>query len=281
MAESSSSPGTEEEKPECNGSRSSQQSSSSFASSATFSSTLSRHHYPHGEGPIRSVTQLSGPETRRQYPILQRVETTLSTIRSRKPVGPFRHPLAQVPTTKDVIVDFDGPDDPYRPLNWTFKKKVVTTLLYGLTTMGSTWASSVISPGINQISEDFNAKTIVATCSISLLLFGFGLGPLVWAPLSEVYGRKLAVLIPYFLAAIFSFATAVSKDIQTVIITRFFAGFFGSAPITNTGGVLGDIWTAEQRGVALVAYAMAVVVLTRILIFGFKANISSRLAVQP
>jgi MFS family permease len=85
------------------------------------------------------------------------------------------------------------------------------------------------------------------------------LGPLLFAPLSEVYGRKLAVLTPYFLAAIFSFATAVSKDLQTVLITRFFAGFFGSAPVTNTGGVLGDLWAPEQRGVAIVGYAMAVV----------------------
>ena len=43
------------------------------------------------------------------------------------------------------------------------------------------------------------------------------------------------------------------------MITRFFAGFFGSAPVTNTGGVLGDIWTAEQRGAAIVGYAMVVV----------------------
>lgn len=75
----------------------------------------------------------------------------------------------------------------------------------------------------------------------------------------QIYGRKKAVLIPYFLAAIFSFATAVSKDIQTICITRFFSGFFGSAPVTNTGGVLGDIWAPEQRGVAIVGYAMAVV----------------------
>lgn len=86
-----------------------------------------------------------------------------------------------------------------------------------------------------------------------------GLGPLVWAPLSEVYGRKPAVLAPYFIAAIFSFGTATAKDLQTIMITRFFAGFFGSAPVTNTGGVLGDIWTAEERGAAIVGYAMAVV----------------------
>jgi len=82
--------------------------------------------------------------------------------------------------------------------------------------------------------------------------------PLVWAPLSETYGRKVAVLIPYFIAAIFSFASGAAKDFQTLMITRFFTGFFGSAPITNTGGVLGDIWTAEQRGMAMVIYAIAV-----------------------
>ena len=54
-------------------------------------------------------------------------------------------------------------------------------------------------------------------------------------------------------------ATGAAKDIQTVLIKRFFAGFFGSAPITNTGGVLGDIWSPEQRGVAVVGYAISVV----------------------
>lgn len=94
---------------------------------------------------------------------------------------------------------------------------------------------------------------------LTLLLLGFGFGPLIWAPLSELYGRKPAVLVPYFIAAIFSFGTATAKDIQTVLITRFFAGFFSSAPITNTGGVLGDIWSPDQRGAAIVGYAMAVV----------------------
>lgn len=65
--------------------------------------------------------------------------------------------------------------------------------------------------------------------------------------------------MPYFIAGCFSFATATSKDIQTILLTRFFAGFFGSAPVTNTGGVLGDIWSPEHRGTAIVGYAFAVV----------------------
>lgn len=68
----------------------------------------------------------------------QRAQTVLSTIRSREPgqTARFTHPLSNTKTTEDVIVDFEGADDPYRPINWGFNKKAVTTVLYGLTTMG-------------------------------------------------------------------------------------------------------------------------------------------------
>jgi DHA1 family multidrug resistance protein-like MFS transporter len=217
-------------------------------------STLSRFNNDEKrEPPSHTSTGISLRRT------ISRRETVLSRIRSRPPIGNFSHPLSHRRTTVEELVDFDGPDDPYRPLNWTLKKKVYTTVLYGFTTMGSTWASSVFSPGLGQIAEQFNVSTEVATLGLTLLLLGFGVGPLLWAPLSEVYGRKTAVLTPYFIAACFSFGTATAKDIQTIMITRFFAGFFGSAPVTNTGGVLGDLYSPGQRGIAMAGYALAVV----------------------
>lgn len=164
----------------------------------------------------------------------------VQSIRSRSALSrTFTHPLGQIQTHADVLVDFDGDDDPYKPMNWPFRKKCITTALYGFTTMGATFASSAYSPTVDAIAQEYGVGTEVSLLGLSLLLAGFGTGPLLWAPLSEVYGRKPAVLGPYFLAAIFSFATAIGKDIQTILITRFFTGFFGSAPVTNTGGVLG------------------------------------------
>jgi len=191
---------------------------------------------------------------------ITRRETVLSRIRTRPPIGIFTHPLENQQTTVEDLVDFDGSDDPYRPVNWSMKKKVITTALYGFTTMSATWASSVYSPGTSQVSEEFGVGTQVSTLGTSLFLFGFGIGPLLWAPLSEVYGRKNAVLPPMFVAAMFAFGTGAAKDIQTVLITRFFAGFFASAPVTNTGGVLSDLFTFTQRGIAIASYAMAVVI---------------------
>lgn len=67
----------------------------------------------------------------------QRHSRVLSTLRSRDPAQdrPFHHPLEYQKTGESVIVDFDGPDDPYRPMNWPFKKKCITTMLFSLNTL--------------------------------------------------------------------------------------------------------------------------------------------------
>ncbi len=185
---------------------------------------------------------------------------TISRIRSRPSAGyQFAHPLSHVPTSRETLVDFDGPKDPYRPMNWPMHKKVITTLLYGLVTMTATWASSCYSAGTTQISSEFHVGAQVATLGTSLYLVGFGVGPLLWAPLSEVYGRRIAVFAPMFVAICFSFGSATAKDFQTLMLTRFWGAFFASAPVTNTGGVLGDLFGPAERGVAMAGYAMAVV----------------------
>ena len=72
------------------------------------SSTFSESRHVEGAGRI----SLSRTTSQR----LERVNTTssnvLSTIRSRAPQKSFSHPLTHTKTSPDVIVEFDGPDDP-------------------------------------------------------------------------------------------------------------------------------------------------------------------------
>ncbi|KAF1954278.1 MFS general substrate transporter [Byssothecium circinans] len=147
----------------------------------------------------------------------------------------------------ETLIDFEGPDDPHQPLNWQFGKKVVITLLYSLCTMGSTWASAIYNSGLSQVQAQFHVSEVVALLGMSLYLLGNALGPLLWAPMSEVYGRKMSVLLPIF-------------GLATIFICRFFAGVFGGSPLSNVGGVLTDIWPPTQRGAALLMWGMAVIV---------------------
>lgn len=92
----------------------------------------------------------------------------------------------------------------------------------------------------------------------TLYLCGYGVGPSFWAPVSELRGRKLPLVLGNFGFSIFAVAVAVSKDIQTLMICRFFMGVFGSSPLVVVAAMFTDMFKAETRGVALTLFAGSV-----------------------
>lgn len=88
-------------------------------------------------------------------------------------------------------------------------------------------------------------------------MLGFAVGPLLWAPLSELYGRQLVHAISFGGLSVFNAGAAAAQNIQTLIILRFFAGVFGAAPFTNAGAIVADIFMADQRGLAITVFAVA------------------------
>ncbi len=85
---------------------------------------------------------------------------------------------------------------------------------------------------------------------------GFACGPLCWAPISELWGRRWSMLPAMLCLGLFSIGTATGKNAQTIFITRFFGGLFGSAPVSNVSAALGDIWNPKARGTAVTFYAV-------------------------
>jgi DHA1 family multidrug resistance protein-like MFS transporter len=79
-----------------------------------------------------------------------------------------------------------------------------------------------------------------------------------WAPLSELYGRKPPLIIAAFGFAIFTIAVAVAKDLQTVLICRFFSGLFGSSPLAIVAAVFADMFDNKLRGLAVAVFSATV-----------------------
>lgn len=84
-----------------------------------------------------------------------------------------------------------------------------------------------------------------------LCLQGFAFGPILWGPLSELYGRKAPLFFGFTVFAIFQIPVAVAQNIYTIMLCRFFGGMFGSAPLAIVGGALADFWGPVERGFAL------------------------------
>lgn len=159
----------------------------------------------------------------------------------------------------DMKVTFSY-DTNLNPLNWSVRKKLAHTALFGITTWASQLNSTMMSaPEIPTIFERiFGVSREVCLLPNTFYLLGIALGPMVFAPLSEVYGRKSGVLIPFLVSGVLTFAVACSSSMAAIIIFRFLAGFFAGAPVVSSGGVLSDIWSPGQRGMALGFYAFFV-----------------------
>lgn len=55
----------------------------------------------------------------------------------------------------------------------------------------------------------------------------------------------------------FNLGCGFAKTKAQIIVFRFFAGLGGSAPLAIGGGVLADLFTAEERGRAMAIYSLA------------------------
>lgn len=165
---------------------------------------------------------------------------------------------ASKPEKDAFLVEFDD-GDPLNPRNWNKWYKGFVTFQLGMLALCGSLGSSIISPASNAIQQQFNVSQEVTVLNVSLYVLGFALGPSLWAPISEVYGRKVSILPAVFVLGLFAIGSGASKSLASLLITRLFGGIFGSAPISNVSAALGDMYAPGPRGIAVTFYAVAVV----------------------
>ncbi|KAK4870211.1 hypothetical protein LT330_005265 [Penicillium expansum] len=154
------------------------------------------------------------------------------------------------------IVEFQK-DDPGNPMNWGSFRKWSITFIATMSVFAITLTSSAYSASSSEIFEDFDISTEVFTLGLSLFILGFAIGPALWGPLSELYGRQKLWVITHVGMVTFLGGSAGSTNVATLLILRFFAGTFGASPLVNSGGTIADLFMPAQRGLALTVYCVA------------------------
>jgi multidrug resistance protein len=115
----------------------------------------------------------------------------------------------------------------------------------------------MFAPGVEDVLSEFHStSTTLASFVVSVYVLGYCIGPLIVAPLSEIYGRLPVYNVSNVLFLIFTVACAVSSSLPMLIVFRFFAGAVGSTPISIGGGTFGDLFRVEERGAAMSVWAM-------------------------
>ncbi|EMC97821.1 hypothetical protein BAUCODRAFT_66148 [Baudoinia panamericana UAMH 10762] len=147
--------------------------------------------------------------------------------------------------SRDIVSfsDHDGEN----PRQWSKFKKLTNVFIIALMSIISPLASSMFTPGIDQIAEGLNttSETVIG-CTTGFVVM-LGLGPLIIAPLSETLGRRIVYLVCFSVFALLQIPSALAPNIETLIAMRTLSGFFGSVGIANGGGTISDMFLPEQR----------------------------------
>lgn len=122
--------------------------------------------------------------------------------------------------------------------------------------INSTMGSALPSMAIPKITSEYGVTSQEQmVLPISVYLIGYVLGPMIWGPLSEQYGRKLLSICSFAPFSLFTMACALAPNWPTLLVFRLFCGVFASSPIAVVAGILADIYgDPKTRGRAFAIF---------------------------
>ncbi|XMA16258.1 hypothetical protein WAI453_009049 [Rhynchosporium graminicola] len=154
-------------------------------------------------------------------------------------------------TIHEGAIGWESQNDPEMPADSPQSRKCLLIALLGSITFISPLARSMFAPAVSFMDADFhNDSTILASLAVSIYVLGYAIGPLILAPLCEIYGRQYVLTGANACFCIWQIGCALTPNLSSLIVFRFLAGVGGSGCITIGGGVIADLFEPDQRGLA-------------------------------
>ncbi|TVY87490.1 Cycloheximide resistance protein [Lachnellula willkommii] len=147
-----------------------------------------------------------------------------------------------------TLVTWYSDDDPDNPHNWSFPKKMWLSMLLLVYTVSVYIGSSLYTASETDIISIFGVSNTLAALGLSLYILGYGIGPLLFAPLSEIpfIGRNPLYIYTYIIFVALAVAAALVDNFAGLLVLRFLLGFFGSPCLANAGASFGDFFGGGQ-----------------------------------
>ena len=118
--------------------------------------------------------------------------------------------------------------------------------------------SAIYTPSQPGVMQAFGVSGTASSLGLALYVFAYGIGPMLWAPLSEIpsIGRNPPYIATFALFVILCVPTALVNNFAGLLVLRFLQGFFGSPCLATGGASLGDIFSLIKLPYALSLWAL-------------------------
>ncbi|KAK8105359.1 uncharacterized protein PG998_004170 [Apiospora kogelbergensis] len=163
--------------------------------------------------------------------------------------------------TKDgaILVDWYYTDDTANPQNWSSLRRGLVALIICVYTFVVYTSSAIFTTSEEGVIQAFGVTLTEASLGLALFVLGYGIGPLLFSPLSELpsIGRNPVYIWTMFLFVIVSIPTALVQNFAGLMVLRFLQGLFGSPCLANGAASLGDMYSMTALPYALIAWVSA------------------------
>ncbi|KAJ4989838.1 Cycloheximide resistance protein [Stagonosporopsis vannaccii] len=174
------------------------------------------------------------------------------------------HPTSLLPSVHpSTAADHGPPPEPpnlakyTNPFDWTEKRKNFTIWVACAITALTAYAAGSYTPGVAQMSAEWGVSNVAILVGITTFTTGFGVAPMVLAPFSEINGRRPVFIASGILFVICQLCTGFTQSYAGMLVVRFLVGVGGSTFSTMVGGVVSDIYHADDRNTPMALFSGA------------------------
>ncbi|THW54188.1 MFS general substrate transporter [Aureobasidium pullulans] len=165
--------------------------------------------------------------------------------------------LGSTTTANDPAFEVDWEDnDPENPRNWSMAYKSFVVFAMSYSTTVTVLFSTSYTVTIASLERVFDVGHLTALLGLTTYLIGMAAGSTVLAPLSEMYGRRPVYIFSTAIFVLLILPCALAKNIESLLIPRFFGAFAAASLVSNAPGSINDIVVEEYRALAFSIWAI-------------------------
>ncbi|KAL6825478.1 major facilitator superfamily domain-containing protein [Trichoderma sp. SZMC 28015] len=160
-----------------------------------------------------------------------------------------------------IVVDWYTTDDPENPQNWSAFQKGFIAFQICIYSFAVYFGSSIYVGAVPEVVQRFGVSIEVASLALCLYVFGYGLGAMLFSPLSEIaaIGRNPPYIITLFIFTILWVPASVVDNFPGFVVLRFLTGFFGAPCLATGGASLSDVYPLIHVPYLLIIWGAATV----------------------
>ncbi|TKY88092.1 hypothetical protein EX895_003188 [Sporisorium graminicola] len=140
---------------------------------------------------------------------------------------------------------------------FTTRSKLFIVLTVSMASFFSPFSINIYIPALPQISNLLHTSEAATNVTVTVYMIAQGLSPVLWAPLSDVFGRRPIYIMTFLIFVVANLGLSFTNAYWLLVVLRMVQAAGACSAIAIGAGTIGDVTERKERGGYMGYYALA------------------------